>query len=428
MNKILIFAVFSITLTTGNTIKAGNDRNSINPEIPSKYKAEKETIHEESNIIYVRNRLTNCRSIFQQKKQGRVAFIGGSITQNKGWRDHVCNSLKLRFPETCFDFINAGVSSTDSTWGAFRIQNDVFLKGKVDLLFVDFAVNDQYNGRSNIESIRAMEGIVQKALKHNQYIDIIFLYFYDPAKKIFVDAGKIPPVIDSHEYVADYYHISSIDAAKLVSLEINRDGTYWEKFGANIHPGPFGGRVYANAVEELFDKIWHEPLSQSNLPRLHDIPKQCLDTLNYSNSMVIEPNQAELVNGWQHIDVWKPKSGQIHAHFNNIPILETTEPNAVLRLNFTGTAIGLLVLAGPDAGILEYSIDGDEFKLVDQFTQWSSNLHLPWVIMLNADMRNVKHELILRTTNQKNLKSQGYVSRIIKFLVNGANSTPFVKQ
>ncbi|MBB3131029.1 lysophospholipase L1-like esterase [Paenibacillus rhizosphaerae] len=54
--------------------------------------------------------------------------------------------------------INAGVGGTDSTFGAHRLQEHVLEHGPVDLLFVEFSVND---GTDRSESIRGMEGIVR---------------------------------------------------------------------------------------------------------------------------------------------------------------------------------------------------------------------------------------------------------------------------
>jgi acetyl esterase len=91
--------------------------------------------------VHLRSHFSNSLFAFQQQKQGTVAFIGGSITQMKGYRVMVEQALRQRFPETEFQFINAGISSTCSTTGAFRLTRDV-LSADPDLLFVEFAVND----------------------------------------------------------------------------------------------------------------------------------------------------------------------------------------------------------------------------------------------------------------------------------------------
>ena len=99
-------------------------------------------------------------------------------------------------------------------------------------------------------------------------------------------------------------------------------------------------------------------------------------------------------------------------------VLEASQPGAALKLKFSGKAIGLLITSGPDAGMLEYSVDGDPFKTSDQFTQWSKQLHLPWLIMLEDELKEGKHQLLLRISKNKNPESSGNVCRIQQFVVN----------
>jgi hypothetical protein len=90
----------------------------------------------------LRGTYSNCRIQFERNKRGHVAFLGGSITEMDGYRPLLCSMPEKRFPETDFTFTNAGISSTCSDTGAFRMQRDVLSKGPLDLLFVEFAVND----------------------------------------------------------------------------------------------------------------------------------------------------------------------------------------------------------------------------------------------------------------------------------------------
>ncbi|MBN2514281.1 MAG: hypothetical protein JXB18_15185 [Sedimentisphaerales bacterium] len=126
--------------------------------------------------------LKNSQIRFEKDKQGRVVFLGGSITHMSGWRDEVYGYLKKRFPQTQFDFINTGIPSTGSTPGAFRLIRDVFSDGLVDLLFEDAAANDHVNGRSAQEQIRGMEGILRHARQINPKLDIVTMYFVDEDK------------------------------------------------------------------------------------------------------------------------------------------------------------------------------------------------------------------------------------------------------
>ena len=59
-----------------------------------------------------------------------MAFIGGSITEMNGYRPMVCDILEQRFPMTAFTFTDAGIASTCSTTGAFRLQSTCWTKGR----------------------------------------------------------------------------------------------------------------------------------------------------------------------------------------------------------------------------------------------------------------------------------------------------------
>jgi hypothetical protein len=92
----------------------------------------------------------------------KVAYLGGSITAQPGYRIKTLAHFKSEYPKAKFQEINAAIGGTGSDLGVFRLEHDVF-EGKPDLLFVEFAVND--GGAKPEEIIRAMEGIVRKTWK-----------------------------------------------------------------------------------------------------------------------------------------------------------------------------------------------------------------------------------------------------------------------
>jgi hypothetical protein len=140
--------------------------------------------------VHLRGSLNNCRIRFEHAKQGQVAFIGGSITEMDGYRPMVCRWLQQRFPQTRFTFTQAGVASTCSTTGAFRLATDVLDKGPVDLLFIEFAVNDDQDAaHSRRECIRGMEGIVRQCLARNPRMDLVIAYFVNPEMLATLHAG-----------------------------------------------------------------------------------------------------------------------------------------------------------------------------------------------------------------------------------------------
>lgn len=75
-----------------------------------------------------------------------VAFLGGSITEMNGFRPIVMRLLRTKYPTVDFVEIAAGLSSTCSDSGAFRIEEDLLSKGAPDLFIVESAVNDDQDG------------------------------------------------------------------------------------------------------------------------------------------------------------------------------------------------------------------------------------------------------------------------------------------
>lgn len=234
----------------------------------------------------LRGGLNNCRIRFQRERKGRVAFLGGSITWGGKWREMVGAELRRRFPATEFDFINAGISSLGSTPGAFRFARDVLARGPVDLLFAEAAVNDETNGQTPQEALRGMEGIVRQARLANPAVDIVLLHFVDPQKMAVIRQGKSPPVIVSHEKVAAYYEVPSIDLAQEVTERIHAGEFTWEKDFRDLHPSPFGHGIYFHSIKRLFDMAWKAPLRADAPVQAYPLPEKPLDPKSYLPHLV----------------------------------------------------------------------------------------------------------------------------------------------
>lgn len=368
----------------------------------------------------LRGGLENCRLRFLQEKSGRVAFLGGSITYNPGWRNMVGEDLQRRFPETAFEFVEAGIPSMGSTPGAYRLERDVLSRGRIDLLFVEAAVNDDTNQFSSIEQIRGMEGIVRHARLANPTLDIVMMHFVDPGKIQTINSGDWPDVIAIHEIVADYYNVPSLNPALEVTERILAREFTWENDFKDLHPSPFGQELYFKSISRLFDAAWIRPANERTVIQSYELPDRPYDTFSYYDGHLVDIHAAQLSRGWHIDERWTPNDrAGTREGFVNVPMLCAEKPNAELRFAFTGKAVGILVAAGPDTGSVEYSVDGEPFKEKELFTAWSEGLHLPWAYVLEAELNAGPHELILRTGTRQHEKSKGYATRIAYFLVNG---------
>ena len=371
----------------------------------------------------LRGGMSNCRAKFESEKKGRVAFLGGSITASRGWRDQVCEELKQRFPETEFDFVSAGIPSLGSTPGAFRFHRDVLANGLVDLLFEEAAVNDDTNGFSDVEQVRGMEGIVRQALLSNPLMDIVLLHFADPGKIAEIRKGKSPAVIVNHERVADHYRIPSINLAREVTERIEAGEFTWEKDFRDLHPAPFGHALYAATVSRMFSAAW-QAKGVGNKSTKAEMPKP-LDAASYfygrlvSPVAVLENKTLSLGSGFRIDSNWKP-SGKAGTRpgFVDVPALIAESAGATMTLRFKGKCVGVFVAAGPDTGRIEYRIDQGGWQTHELYTQWSAGLHLPWAKMLASDLIDGEHEIEMRVSPDAHDRSQGHAIRIIHFLIN----------
>ena len=364
-----------------------------------------------------RRSLKNSFLKFQNETTGRVVFLGGSITFNTGWRDSVSNYLREKFPETDFDFINAGIPSMGTTPGAFRFRRDALKNGPVDLLFVEAAVNDAANQRSAAEITRGMEGIVRHALHANAQTDIVMMHFADPGKLNDYGNDKVPEVIQLHEDVAIHYEISSINLAKEVHQRITEKEFDWENDFKDLHPSPFGQSVYFRSIKAFLKDEWNQDFSSAENAK-REIP-QPIDRYAYSNGVLIEPDPPKPIAGWEMVTKWYPET-PVATRFNyvDMPMLVGTYPGEVIKFPFKGNAVGIAVAAGPDAGIIEFSIDNSAWQQADLFTAWSENLHLPWYYTLASGLKNRRHMLQIRMADDKNPRSTGKVCRLRYFYFN----------
>lgn len=360
--------------------------------------------------IQMRGSLSNSPIQFRDGKSGTVAFIGGSITEMNGYRPMVAESLEKRFPDTKFKFIDAGIASTCSTTGAFRFSRDVLSHGRIDLLFVEFAVNDDQDARlSRVQSMRGMEGLIRQARRHNPQIDIVVTYFVNPEMRDLLRTGREPVSIAAHRAVAEHYQIPTIHLAREVAEQIEAGTLTWEKFGGT-HPAPFGNRLCADMIDALLDRAW----SARTEPVAHALPEP-LDEGNFGQARFLDLKAARIESGWKiEVPDWKSLPGSKRDRFTSLPMLCATEPGAAFEFSFEGRTAVAYVSAGPDAGILEIRVDGGSPRKVDLFHHFSQGLHYPRSVVLATDLPPGEHTLTVVLSAEKNNSSAGTAARIME--------------
>ena len=243
-----------------------------------------------------------------------------------------------------------------------------------------------------------MEGIVRHARLLQPELDIVMLHFVDPEKMQELRAGKTPEVIASHERVAERYGVPSIDLAREVTERIDAGEFTWDGDFKNLHPSPFGMSVYARSIERLFDAAWKQPPMIEGAVEAHALPGGARRAQLLSRAAGGCRRSEGLARG-SGLGAARTRRGRAPG-FVHVPMLIGETAGEECRFAFEGTAVGIFVAAGPDAGVVEFRVDGGEWRKQNLLTNWSKTLHIPWAYVLDADLGAGRHELTMRVSRR----------------------------
>ena len=373
-----------------------------------------------SQNVRLREPLIHSWKAITEDKRATVAFIGGSITEMNGYRPMVCNWMEQTFPNTNFKFVNAGISSTCSTTGAFRFDRDV-LSHSPDLILIEFAVNDDQDAAHTHEAcVRGMEGIIRHARTTHPQADLVVTYFVNPSMLETWQKGEVPLSVAAHETVMKRYGVSSVVLAKEVAERITQKTFTWKEYGGT-HPAPAGNQIAANLVQDLLTTAWslrdilslnEKQVTQRPLPK--PIDKRC-----YQAGTLMHVSAAVADNDWTiGKPNWKTIPGAMRSRFENLDLLHSSKTGAEFQLDFHGTAIGLFILAGPDAAQVQFEIDGHPARIKDLYHRHSRGLHYPRTVMLDDQLDDGPHRLKLSIHEANGRENAGSSVRILAFTTN----------
>ena len=362
------------------------------------------------DVIQVRRGLPWAGAMLVKGGPVRVVFFGGSITESAGYRPLVEAGLRARFPAADWEFSNAGVSSTGSTTGVFRFRRDAALAGGrptggATVVVVDAAVNDDQDERLAAENAGwGVEGIARMS-RHGPGggvgsgfggPEVLLVHFPNPSIVEALRAGDAPVSVAAHERVAEAYDLLSVNVAAEVARRIDAGSLTWEEYGGT-HPGPAGHRLAAELILEAFAESV-DPATRGDrarfvrrrhrLRRRGKLPSVPLRADAVDRADLLEPGNlgggVDLGDGWTiGTPDWPALPGRCRARFLGVTLLHTTEPGATLTVPPAFTALGLYVLAGPDAGAVEVAVPGEEPRTVELYHDpFSAGLHYPRTVLL----------------------------------------------
>lgn len=343
----------------------------------------------------IRGGLPNFLTKAQRGDSVTVAYLGGSITAQEGYRLLSFKWLQQQFPNSRFRQVNAAIGGTGSRFGVFRLEEQV-LKYKPDLIFVEFAVNDARETREQI--LRSMEGIVREIWERNSNTDICFVY---TISEPFVDILKnrqLPPSVLAMEEVAQHYNIPSINfqieitkrlqdnSLILKNKDKQVDGV--EVFSPDgVHPFIETGHViYFDILKRSF-----ELLDKKQKGKAHKLARPLIANF-FAHAHMIEPGLASFSGEWSMLDA----TSIVVSRFKKLidHVAQSHHTGAILHMNFEGQAIGFCDIMGPDAGRVIVEIDGMVKDTIYRFDKYCTYYRLNNYIV--DDLKDTKHEIVFR--------------------------------
>ncbi len=288
-----------------------------------------------------------------------VGFLGGSITQGanaqpigQSYRQQVSKWLTEHYPQAIWTFKNASVGGTGSDLGVFRLERELLQDTPPDILFVEFAVNDQ--GRDDPWRIGgAMEGIVRKSKQANPDIAIIFLYSFSKFILEKREEGLQDPAYRLHRQVADYYELAEVDFHAYFWQKSQDEGFDWETYWTDpAHPNNLGHTEYAQLIEQL---LLHADNSNAKSSTT-SLPKP-LFTDDFVEADIFLPIPSE---GWSETKMRTPYREHLADH-----LLVGDASSTPLTFTMNGTALGFAYCLIPEGLTLEVSIEGQPTKRIN---------------------------------------------------------------
>jgi lysophospholipase L1-like esterase len=316
----------------------------------------------------------------------RIAYLGGSITAQEGWRPKTLAWFQKTYPDAKVSQINAAIGGTGSDLGVYRLKQDV-LDHKPDLLFVEFAVND--GGQAPEKIYKCMEGIVRQTWRAYPNCDICFVYTVTDTLIPPLLEGKMQRSASAMERVAEHYGIPSIHLAvevarlakegKLV-LKAKKPTTDEEKsklgdkvlFAPDgVHPYPeTGHELYLQAIVRSWPKI--ETASAKVVPHALGAP---FVADNYEDAKLIPIAQAKLSGGFHKLD---PASDTLAKRFaNRLPTLyRANKAGETISFKFKGRSAAIYDLLAHDAGQVIVTVDDQAPVVRPRFDSFSTYARL----------------------------------------------------
>ncbi len=285
-------------------------------------------------------------------KELNIVYMGGSVTVGYGstkgcWRTFVSEWFEQTYPQAQINSHTAAIGQTGSTWALARLERDVFPKNP-DLVFIEYSVNDKYDGRSYAQSVIYVDGLVREIGKKFPNCDVVIVSV--------CDSGTIKeksPNRDAHRAVAEYNGVEYIDVAPALTEALSKNGNDWSHFLIDIvHPNENGYRVYADYIIEKITEAFTKAKAKNAGLQANKLPEKPLSSMTPLSVKTIFSADIDCDK-----EMWRT-GGELKNGMNSGRTIKGKK-GAEIEMEFEGNTV--VVVGQFFAGnVVEFTIDGKE--------------------------------------------------------------------
>ncbi|MBR6708039.1 MAG: SGNH/GDSL hydrolase family protein [Clostridia bacterium] len=362
--------------------------------------------------------LANTLYQLELKKQLRIAYFGGSITEGggeDGWRRLTTKWFQAQWKNASITEINATIGGTGTDLGAYRCEKDVIAYSP-DLTFIEFAVNDSATAPEQLA--RTTEAIVRKLRFSNPYMDIVFAFtitknLHDKLKQGIPFYSR-----DIHAAIAAHYGLDTVDMGTPLAAAVEEAEGDWLKFTKDtVHPHKVGYSVMTPVMLSALSKLLDGACPDS--PAAHVMPEPLYDRLPMSARFL---DALPYVSGYAQPDTQREYSwtGLYMNLCNRYPtVIGANKVGAELTVPFEITLdnspLGVYWMMASDSGDVDYRIDDGEWMHFSCYDEYCARFARANFHFIAHNLSAGSHTLTMRVSEQKHPDSDGRWIRIAAF-------------
>jgi lysophospholipase L1-like esterase len=288
-------------------------------------------------------RLQHAMAKLRRGETVSVAALGGSITTghqarppaSAGWAGLVARWWREKAAETGgkIEYHNAGASGTDSAFASVRVQDHVLVH-EPDVVFVEFAINDQWlNSRVRR---RSYEGVIRQLLAGSGR-SVILLALNEKANPNKSTRAE-------EERIGGHYGLPTLSWADWVKLSA------WDLYftgSETIHPNNEGHANIAAGITAYLDAMWDSLPPDNAIPSVDTALPEPLVSGEFQNIILIGGGDTEALIVPLESTLWRTGKAILPDEWINsgkglLTGWTTDQSGADLRIRVRGKSVGVL--------------------------------------------------------------------------------------